>query len=61
MYTNICARTHTQAQFIHSFSQQRVALRMTELVTHSPVAALIPRGEGERVKRMLEGDEMEGH
>lgn len=35
---------------------------MTELVTHSPIAALIPMGreKGESVKRMIEDDDREG-
>ena len=35
---------------------------MTMIVTHSPIAALIPRGRetGERVKRMMEDDDREG-
>lgn len=35
---------------------------MTELVTHSPIAAFIPRGreKGERVQRMMEDDDRVG-
>lgn len=33
---------------------------MTELVTHSPVAALIPREREKRVKRMMEDDDRDG-
>lgn len=54
MYTNMCVQT------VHSQLLQWVALRMTELVTHSPVAALIPREREKRVKRMMEDDDRDG-
>lgn len=42
MYTNVRAGAHTYA--VHSQLLRWVALRMTELVTHSPIASLTPRG-----------------
>lgn len=48
------ARAHTLTGTVHSRRLQWVALRMTELVTHSPIAALILREEEERVKMMMD-------